>query len=53
MAEVNPEKIVDFHTYCATCEHKDKAETEDPCFECLDDPTNTYTHKPVKYKPAE
>lgn len=48
--EVNPDKIVDFHKYCETCEHFDKAETEDPCFECLDEPVNEYSHRPVHYK---
>lgn len=48
--EVNPDKIVDFHKYCETCEHFDKAESDDPCFECLDEPVNEYSHRPVHYK---
>ena len=50
MGEVNPEKIVDFHKYCESCEHFELKETDDPCFDCLNEPVNTYTHRPVYYK---
>ena len=50
MAELNPDKIVDFHKYCAICKHFDKEETDDPCFECLDNPVNEYSHRPVNFK---
>ena len=43
-------KEVDFHTYCAKCEHKNKKEDETPCDECLANPVNLYSHKPVKYE---
>lgn len=43
-------KIVDFEKYCKTCEHRDLNESEDPCFDCLDEPTNLNSHKPVYYK---
>lgn len=43
-------KEVYFDQYCKTCKHFDKEETEDPCFECLDEPTNYASHKPVKYE---
>ncbi len=43
-------KIVDFEKYCKTCEHRDLKESEDPCFDCLDEPTNLNSHKPVYYK---
>ena len=42
-------KEVDFKTYCATCKYKDNKETETPCNECLNEPVNTYSHKPTKY----
>ena len=45
-----PEKIVEFDKYCSTCEHKDISEQEYPCNECLSNPTNTYSRKPVNYK---
>ena len=44
-------KEVYFDQFCKKCEHKDKKESEDPCFECLDNPENLYSHKPVNYKP--
>lgn len=50
MGEVNPEKIVDFHQYCDICKHKDKSEQDDPCFECLDNPVNTYSRTPVNFE---
>lgn len=43
-------KEVYFDQYCQTCKHCDKAETEDPCYDCLAEPANTYSHKPVKYE---
>ncbi len=43
-------KIVDFEKYCTKCEHRDLKESDDPCFDCLDEPTNLNSHKPVYYK---
>lgn len=43
-------KEVYFHEYCETCSHRSKANTEEPCNECLDNPINLYSHKPVKYE---
>lgn len=42
--------LVDFKKYCKTCEHKDKKENEDPCAECLENPMNLYSQKPVKWE---
>lgn len=44
------EKIVEFDKYCETCKYKDVKEVEDPCNECLDNPTNINTKKPINYK---
>lgn len=41
------EHIVDFYTYCKTCKHETKAETESPCCECLADSTNQDSRKPT------
>lgn len=46
-------KEVYFNEYCKTCEHSKCAEHEDPCYECLHEPVNLYSHKPVKYKEKE
>lgn len=43
-------KEVWFDEYCEKCEYEKLTETESPCDECLQEPTNWNTHKPVKYK---
>lgn len=43
-------KEVYYHEYCKKCKYKNKTENEDPCFECLDEPVNLYSHKPVNYE---
>lgn len=44
------EKEVNFGQYCATCKHKDEPEYNDPCNECLNNPSNTDSHKPVNWE---
>ena len=46
-------KEVYFDQYCKTCEHKDEKETDETCNECLTNPVNLYSHKPVNYKEKE
>ena len=46
------EKIVDFE-YCKTCEHFKEKDFLDPCHECLNNPVNTNSQRPVNYKEAE
>lgn len=46
-------KEVYFDQYCKTCKHKDVKDTKDPCNECLDEPVNLHSHKPVKYEEAK
>lgn len=46
-------KIVNFDIYCKTCKHKGVLETEDPCNECLTNPANEDSHKPVNYEKEE
>lgn len=46
-------KEVYFHEYCKKCKHEDVKDTKDPCNECLDNPTNLYSHKPVKFEEKE
>lgn len=43
-------KEVYFHVYCKKCKHKDVKEKEEPCCECLSEPTNLDTHRPVYYE---
>lgn len=53
MAYVNDCKEVLYGEYCHKCVHADKSEQEDPCFECMAEPTNLWSHKPVKFEPKE
>lgn len=41
---------VDFNKYCVTCKYLEVDEVEDPCNECLDEPYNEYTDKPIKWE---
>lgn len=52
MNEVTSEgyKEVYFDKYCSTCENSKVKESEEPCYECLNEPVNLNSHKPVKYK---
>lgn len=45
-----PEKEVRFDKYCKTCKYGNKPGTEDPCNECLEDPFNYETEKPMRWK---
>jgi hypothetical protein len=44
-------KEVYFYMYCNICEFETVSETEDPCNECLTNPTNIDSRKPVKFEP--
>ena len=44
------EKEVYFHKYCESCKHFKSPDDEDPCNDCLDNPVNTYSHKPVNWE---
>lgn len=46
-------KEVRFDEYCKDCEHYELEETEDPCNECLNEPCNINSHKPVFWKGKE
>ena len=46
-------KEVYFDQYCKTCKHKDVAESEDPCYDCLAEPSNIDSHKPVRWEEKE
>ena len=49
MSEVNSEKIVEFGEYCHQCLHYEKAEDQSPCDDCLENPVNIDSHKPVNF----
>ena len=39
-----------FDQYCNKCLHYKKKGSEDPCNECLNNPYNEDSHKPVMFK---
>lgn len=43
-------KEVYYDQYCKSCKHCEKKDNEEPCDECLDNPINSYSHKPINYK---
>ena len=47
---MNREKEVYFDQYCKSCKYSKTKEVEEPCNECLDNPVNDYSHKPVNYE---
>lgn len=44
------DKEVRFDMYCPRCKHSELPEWEDPCDECLENPSNEYSHKPVYFE---
>ena len=52
MNETNNEKIVDYKTYCKKCKFKNckDQDGEEPCNECLNNPVNLNSKKPIKYE---
>lgn len=46
-------KEVYFNQYCPRCECFDCNDYEDLCNECLNNPMNLYSHKPVNWKEKE
>lgn len=46
-------KIVHYDEYCKTCVNKDKKESEDPCYDCLNEPGRVDSHRPVHYEEKE
>ena len=48
--EENYMREVDFEKHCKTCKFKDLDEVKDPCNECLGEPINLCTDKPIKWE---
>lgn len=46
-------KEVDFEKYCKTCKYEKLEEKFDPCNECLDEPVNLQSGKPVRWEPKD
>lgn len=43
-------KEVHFDQYCKKCKHVKVDEEKEPCFECLSEAVNLYSHKPVRFE---
>lgn len=48
-----PSKEVRFDIYCKQCKHYDKSESEDPCWDCLNEGQNWDSHKPLFFVEGE
>lgn len=48
MAEKNLKEVW-YHIYCDTCKNRDCNEHVPPCNNCLENPSNEDTHKPIHY----
>ena len=48
--QMNEEKEVYFDQYCKSCKHHGLEESKDPCNDCLTEPSNTNSHKPMNYE---
>lgn len=46
-------KEVYFNEYCKKCKNRAVKNTDEPCDECLSEPINLNTHRPVKYEEKE
>lgn len=44
------EHEVNFRKYCDICKHRDLPEWEDPCNDCLAEPSNIDSKKPIYFK---
>jgi len=43
-------KEVYFNKYCNLCKHEKILEVNEPCAECLSNPVNVDSHKPVVFE---
>lgn len=50
MEQTNNTKEVNFNRWCRRCKHRRLPENEEPCEECLTNPVNYDSHKPVKFE---
>jgi len=47
---IQTEHFVAFWQYCATCKYKARQPNDEPCEECLSNPVNINSRKPVKFE---
>ena len=46
-------KLVDYERYCKRCKFSGIVEEDDPCHDCLNEPVNSNSEKPLYFKPIE
>ena len=46
----NEQKEVYFDQYCKTCKNVNSKATDEPCNNCLSNPMNNNSHKPVNWE---
>ena len=46
-------KEVYYHIWCEKCKYANLDEAEDPCNDCLNEPSNEDSHKPVYFEEKE
>ena len=46
-------KEVYYNQYCSQCKHILTEESEEPCRDCLNEPVNLDSHKPVYFEEAK
>jgi hypothetical protein len=49
---IGDSKEVYFDKYCLSCKHlnENESDPESQCWDCLENPTNQDSHKPVNYE---
>ena len=48
--DINGMQEVYFDEYCQTCKYKNVKDHDDPCNECLDNPTNKHSNIPINWE---
>ena len=43
-------KLVEFDKWCGSCINCNKKEVEEPCNDCLGNPVNDDSHKPIHWE---
>ena len=46
-------KEVYYDKYCPSCKYEHCQETDDPYYDCMSEPVNLYSHKPVRWEEKE
>ena len=47
---IQTEHFVDFWQYCPICKYETRRPNDEPCEECLSNPANINSRKPVKFE---